>query len=324
MVPRPSGRRADEVVDVEGGLAEEVAGALLLQHQQAALDGADRDGGDVAVLGHQGLAALADVVGHGAQVLQVEQRHVLVGRHAEQDVEHALLRLVELEQPGEQQRPHLLHRGADGMALLAEQVPEDGRVGGVGPVVEADLLGALGEAVLGRALGRDAGEVALDVGGEHRHAGIGEALGQHLQRDGLAGAGGAGDQAVAVGELELQVFGLDAAAEEDLALLQQGFALGHGVLLEGRATGQARRSALIPRQASIGIAGLHVHRGDNRWRLLPQEWAFGAGMRYECWTSFPQAERKRESSHDRLAGFRSASLRNDGGRVERRNGRDAI
>ena len=84
---------------------------------------------------------------------------------------------------------------------------------------------------------RDAGQVALDVGGEHRHAGIREAFRQHLQGDGLAGAGGAGDQAVAVGELELQVLGLDAAAEEDLALLHQRFALRHGFAApQGRAT----------------------------------------------------------------------------------------
>ena len=69
----------------------------------------------------------------------------------------------------------------------------------------------------------DAGQVALDVGGEHRHARSREAFGQHLQRHRLAGAGGARDQAVAVGELELQVLRLDAAAEEDLALLHQAF-----------------------------------------------------------------------------------------------------
>ena len=34
----------------------------------------------------------------------------------------------------------------------------------------------------------------------------GEALGEDLQRHGLAGAGGAGDEAVAVGELQLQAF----------------------------------------------------------------------------------------------------------------------
>ena len=50
----------------------------------------------------------------------------------------------------------------------------------------------------------DAGQVALDVGGEHRHAGARKAFGQHLQRDGLAGAGRAGDQPVAVGEGQRQ------------------------------------------------------------------------------------------------------------------------
>ena len=48
------------------------------------------------------------------------------------------------------------------------------------------------------------GQIALDVGHEHRHAVRREALGQHLERDRLAGAGGAGDQAVAVGETELE------------------------------------------------------------------------------------------------------------------------
>ena len=40
----------------------------------------------------------------------------------------------------------------------------------------------------------------------------------HLQRHGLAGAGGAGDQAVAVGVLERQVFGPGAGAEIDLVV----------------------------------------------------------------------------------------------------------
>ncbi len=46
----------------------------------------------------------------------------------------------------------------------------------------------------------DAGEVAFDVGGEDRDADAAERLGDDLQGDGLAGAGGAGHQAVAVGE----------------------------------------------------------------------------------------------------------------------------
>ena len=48
--------------------------------------------------------------------------------------------------------------------------------------------------------GRQAGEVAFDVGQKHRHAEAREVVGEHLQRHGLAGAGRAGDQAVAIGE----------------------------------------------------------------------------------------------------------------------------
>ena len=46
----------------------------------------------------------------------------------------------------------------------------------------------------------DAGEIAFDVGGEDRHADAAERLGHDLQGHGLAGTGGAGDQAVAIGE----------------------------------------------------------------------------------------------------------------------------
>jgi hypothetical protein len=45
---------------------------------------------------------------------------------------------------------------------------------------------------------RDAGEVALDVGHEDRHAALAERLRHRLQGHGLAGAGRAGDQAVPV------------------------------------------------------------------------------------------------------------------------------
>ena len=44
----------------------------------------------------------------------------------------------------------------------------------------------------------DAGQVALHIGAEDRNAGIGKTLGEDLQRDGLAGAGRPGDQAMPV------------------------------------------------------------------------------------------------------------------------------
>ena len=61
------------------------------------------------------------------QVLEVEQQQAALVGDAEGDVEHALLGLVEVEQARQQQRPHLGDRGADRVALLAEQVPEHHR-----------------------------------------------------------------------------------------------------------------------------------------------------------------------------------------------------
>jgi hypothetical protein len=82
--------------------------------------------------------------------------------------------------------------------LFAEDVPERGRARAPDRLGQA-MLGQAGlELVRGLAGLGNAGQVTFDVGHEHRHAQPREALGQRLQRDGLAGAGGAGDQAVAV------------------------------------------------------------------------------------------------------------------------------
>ena len=82
----------------------------------------------------------------------------------------------------------------------------------------------------------DAGQVALHVGHEDRHADPAEALGQGLQRDGLAGAGGAGDQPVTVGQRRQQVaFDVAALGDED--------GVGHGGL----------------RMETVGTAGASLH-----------------------------------------------------------------
>ena len=90
-------------------------------------------------------------------------------------------------------------------------------------------LGALHQRFLGLARGADAGEIALDVGGEHRHAGLRKAFGQHLQRDGLAGAGRAGDQPVAVAEPQIEHFVFAALADDDAVFGQAALASGRFV-----------------------------------------------------------------------------------------------
>ena len=103
------------------------------------------------------------------------------------------------------------------MALLAEQIPEhDGKL--VGLVVKADILGALDEIRLGLAARGDPGQIALDVGGEHRNAGARKAFRQHLQRHRLSGAGRAGDEAMAIGERQREIFVVRAFADKDFSV----------------------------------------------------------------------------------------------------------
>ena len=86
-----------EVVDVEHRLAEELVGALLLEREQAALDGADRRRRDVAVVGLEILRVVADVLQQRAQVLEVEQQQSAVVGDLERQGEHAFLGVVEIE-----------------------------------------------------------------------------------------------------------------------------------------------------------------------------------------------------------------------------------
>ena len=214
MIPRPSRSVRMKSLISSAGSPKNFCRLLIFQHQQLPLDGADRGAGDVAV----GLLDLGRVVRqeaeHGAQVLEVQQRQAPLVGDAEGDVEHAFLGLVEVEQPRQQQRPHFCDGGADRVTLLAEQIPEHDRKL-VGLVGDAELLGAIDERLLGFAGRRDAGQVALDVGSEDRDAGARKTFRQHLQRHGLAGAGGAGDEPVPVGERERQHFGLAALADKD-------------------------------------------------------------------------------------------------------------
>src|SRR5262245_66474528 len=85
------------------------------------------------------------------------------------------------------------------MALFPEQIPEYDREL-VGLIVEPEAFGPGDECLLGFARLGNAGEIALDVSGEDRDAGAGEALRQHLQRDRLSGAGRSGDQSMARSE----------------------------------------------------------------------------------------------------------------------------
>ncbi len=200
------------------GSPKNFVAALIVEHEQLPLDGADRLFRHVAVLRGQLVGVLGDETEDRAQVLHIEQRQTLLVGDAEGDIEHAFLHLVEIHQPRQQQRTHLGDGGADRMTLLAEQVPENGREF-VRFVIEPHAGRALDQPFLGLAHRRDAGEIALDVGRENRNAGARKTFRQDLQGHGLAGSGRAGDEPVPVGKRKRQILGLDAAADEDAAVL---------------------------------------------------------------------------------------------------------
>ena len=137
---------------------------------------------------------------HGAQVLKIEQQQAIVVGDLEDELEHAGLRVVEVEQAGEQDRPHVRDRRPHRVALLASDVPESDGETRRRPVGDAERVEPLAQFRASDAGRGQPRKVALDVGHEHRHADAGEAFGQYLQSDGFAGAGGASDQTVAIGE----------------------------------------------------------------------------------------------------------------------------
>ncbi len=173
---------ADEIADIQRRFAEQVFAALAFQHQQAPLDRTDGGLGHVAVMGRQFRRPLGDVSEHCAQVLEVEQKQAFVIGQFEQDVQDTFLGIVEFQEPRQKQRPDLGDGGPDRMALLTEQIPEDGRERLVGiPVRKADCRRALFQKILGNAGLAKTGKVPLDVCAEDRHAGGRKAFRQDLQ-----------------------------------------------------------------------------------------------------------------------------------------------
>ncbi len=129
-------------------------------------------------------------------------------------VQHARLGLVQIQHPRQQQRPHVRDRRAHRMALLAEDVPERDRAAAGTRHPRCRASRAAPSASAFRLPGcarpeRSPFTSAMNTGTPMRR----EPFGEHLQGDGLAGAGGAGDQAVPVGERRQQAqFGLAATS----------------------------------------------------------------------------------------------------------------
>ena len=214
--PAPVVVELEQVSNVERWFAEEMLAALAAQLKQRSLDRTDRLLRHIAI-GDGQLVGLIGAFGkHRLQIVEVEQQQPFLVGDVEGDGQHAFLHFVQVHQACKQQRPHLAHGRADRVALFAEQVPELHRIFLIGPGRVADFGGARGEGFMHLAR-RGAGhgkarQVALYVRHEARNPDHRKAFDNPLQRDGLAGAGRPGDQAMAVGAFEVQHLRLGAAA----------------------------------------------------------------------------------------------------------------
>ncbi|MCY1170766.1 hypothetical protein D9M73_108540 [compost metagenome] len=196
--------------------------ALAAELEQGALDRADRLLRDIAIRGGEFVGAFAAADQHRLQIVQVEQQQPVFVGDVKGDRQHAFLHLVQVHQTREQQRPHFGDGGANGMALFAIEIPElHGRIG-IGPGVVANFLGACGKDVVilgsGRSGHGEARQIALHIGDEARDSVARKAFDDALDGDGLAGAGRARDQPVAIGALEFELLGIAATgtrAKED-------------------------------------------------------------------------------------------------------------
>ncbi len=147
---------------------------------------------------------LAEVFQRGAQIGEIDQQHAFIIGKFEYQGEYAFLGFIQVQQAGNQLRAHLRNGRAHRCALLTEDIPEGHRVATLGIVFNTDFLNAFIDFRVRLAGLADTGNIALDIRQKHRYAKIGEAFCEALQRDGFAGAGGPGNQAVAVGVARIE------------------------------------------------------------------------------------------------------------------------
>jgi hypothetical protein len=71
------------IVEIQSRLAEKRLGALLLERQKVPLHRADAGFGDIAVLHLEGIRVVPHELGHGPQILEVQEQQAVVVGHLE-------------------------------------------------------------------------------------------------------------------------------------------------------------------------------------------------------------------------------------------------
>ena len=200
----PIAAGAQKIVYVELWFAEKIFRALIFEDQQAALDRADRRGRHVPVgLGYF-RRRVAEMLQQRPKILEIDEQQTLFVGELEGDIENPLLDIVEFEHAGQEQGPQIRYSGADRMPGLPLEIPKcDRKI--VRRIGDPDILRPLHKVRLRVSGHRDPGEIAFDIGGDYRGPRARKPFRENLQGYGLAGAGGARDESVAVAKRKSQI-----------------------------------------------------------------------------------------------------------------------
>ncbi len=141
----PAGKiNLHQILDIECRLAKKLLTAGILQHHQFTLNRRDALGGDIAILPAQLFAMLSHPVEHCTQIFHVQQQQSLVISNAECHKQDSRLGLIQLQQIGQQNRPHLRNSGADSVAFFAINIPEQNRTALKRVILDPNIVEALG------------------------------------------------------------------------------------------------------------------------------------------------------------------------------------
>ena len=95
------------VTDVQCGFTEETVAPLVFQNGYCTLNSANSCRCNIAILECVLVCMLTDIIQHGLKIFDIQKQHALIICHAEYDIEHTALRVVQAKHTAEHDRSHL-------------------------------------------------------------------------------------------------------------------------------------------------------------------------------------------------------------------------
>ena len=89
--------RLNQVLEIQRRLAKKFVRALRFEREETALYRSGTGGRDIPILRFELIGIVRDVLQHGAQIFEIEKEQAVFVGDLENDVEHAFLRVVQLE-----------------------------------------------------------------------------------------------------------------------------------------------------------------------------------------------------------------------------------